>query len=180
MKPLIMKTPKLLAAALLGFAAGPALAHPADAGGLLHGLAHPFTGIDHLLAMVLVGVWAARHRGVPRLALPGGFVSGLISGAAGGLAGAALPAVEPMILASIAVFAAALLAAARVPLAAGVLLAGFFGLFHGYAHVAEMPAGAGAAAFASGMVAGTALLHGAGLVLGALIGIRVPRFSLAR
>jgi urease accessory protein len=168
-----------LLAALILFAPA-AAAHPEHGGGLWHGLAHPFTGIDHLLAMVLVGVWAARRSGWARLLLPAAFVGSMPGGALLGLAGLALPAVEPMILASIVVFAAALLAAARVPPVPSALLIGLFGLFHGYAHLAEMPDGAPLAAFATGMVAGTALLHAIGVALGLAIARRAPAFSLSK
>jgi urease accessory protein len=156
-----------------------ALAHPEAAGHLLHGLAHPFTGWDHLLAMVIVGVWAARHRGMARLALPSAFVGGMLGGALLGLGGAPFPALEPMILASIVVFAAALAAAARIPPAAGAALIVLFALAHGYAHFSEM-AGAPVVPFAAGMIAGNALLHSVGLGIGVAIGWRVPRFSLSR
>jgi urease accessory protein len=123
-------------------ASGAALAHPEHAvGGVLHGFAHPFGGVDHLLAMVLVGLWAARRRGWTRLLLPCAFVGGMLAGALLGLAGAPLPAVEPMIMVSIAVFAAALLAAAHVAPAPSAALIALFALFHGYAHLAEIPDG---------------------------------------
>lgn len=141
-----------------------ALAHPGHDAGLLHGLAHPFTGIDHLLAMVLVGVWAARCAGWSRLLLPCAFVGSMLAGT---LIPFALPAVEPMILASVIVFFAALLFAARVPPVPSALLVALFGLFHGYAHLAEIPQGDSAPAFAAGMVIGTAMLHAVGFVIGA-------------
>jgi urease accessory protein len=156
-------------------ASGAALAHPEHAvGGVLHGFAHPFGGVDHLLAMVLVGLWAARRRGWTRLLLPCAFVGGMLAGALLGLAGAPLPAVEPMIMVSIAVFAAALLAAAHVAPAPSAALIALFALFHGYAHLAEIPDGAPVAGFAAGMVGGTALLHAIGLALGLAIAWRAP------
>jgi urease accessory protein len=162
-------------------AASPAvIAHPEAARGLLHGLAHPFTGWDHLLAMVLVGVWAARRDGWARLLLPGAFIGSMLGGALLALAGVPLPAVEPMIVASIAVFATALYTAARVPPVPSALLIGLFGLFHGYAHLAEMPQASAAAVFAAGMVAGTALLHALGIAIGIAIAWRVPGFSVSR
>jgi urease accessory protein len=131
--------------------------------------------------MVIVGVWAARYRSLAaRIALPAAFVGGLVAGALLGLAGVTLPAVEPMILASIVVFACALAAAARIPAAAGAALAALFALAHGYAHLAEMPQDAALSAFATGMVTGTALLHAIGLGLGFAIATRLPRFVLAK
>ena len=165
---------------VLLLAATQATAHPGHGEGLLHGFAHPFTGWDHLAAMVIVGVWAARYRGWARVALPSAFVGGMLGGALLGLAGVPLPAVEPMILASIVVFAAALAAAARIPVSAGAALIVLFALAHGHAHLAEMPEEATLGVFAAGMVAGTALLHAIGLGIGLVIGWRVPRFSVSR
>jgi urease accessory protein len=162
-------------------AAPAAFAHPETvAGGAAIGFAHPFTGWDHLLAMVIVGVWAARYRGLARLALPSAFAGGMLVGALHGRAGIPFPALEPMILASIVVFAAALAAAARIPPAAGVALIALFALAHGYAHLAEMPGEAMVGAFAAGMLAGTAVLHAIGLGVGLGIGWRAPRFSVSR
>ncbi|RYI96585.1 MAG: HupE/UreJ family protein, partial [Acetobacteraceae bacterium] len=124
----------LLAAALL--LPGTALAHPGGAlsHGLLAGFSHPFSGADHLLAMVAVGLWAGLSGGAARLALPGGFLGGMALGALLGLSGVALPMAEAGILASVIVLGALAALAVRPPLVLGVALAAGFGLLHGHAH----------------------------------------------
>ncbi|MDI4635383.1 HupE/UreJ family protein [Pelomonas sp. V22] len=147
---------------VLALAAGTslALAHAGTDGAAHHGFAegmlHPFTGLDHLAAMLAVGVWSA---GTPnrRWLAPLGFMALLALGA---LLGQGLPAVEPMIAASLLVMGA-LLMAPRRPLLAALPMAGF-ALFHGAAHGQEL---SGTAALL-GMLAGSALLHGAGIALG--------------
>jgi len=149
--------------ALLFVAASPAaLAHPGDhAGGLAHGFAHPFLGLDHLLAMVIVGMWAARTA-QHIWALPAVFVTFMAVGAATG--GLLLPFVEPMILLSIVVFALATVLAKRLPLRLGGAVVALFALYHGHAHFAEIP-DTSAAGYLAGMLLATALLHLAGVVL---------------
>jgi len=115
-------------------------AHP----GLLAGLAHPFTGADHLVAMLAVGAWSAlvARRARPDLWLvPLGFVVVLVLGALAGAAGVRLPGVEPLIAASLVALGLMVAVQARLPLAAAVALVGAFGLFHGHAHGAELGAG---------------------------------------
>ena len=151
----------LLAAALL--LPVPAFAHPGDAlsHGLLAGFAHPFSGVDHLLAMVMVGLWAGLLGGKAQLALPGGFLGGMALGALLGLAGVALPMAGAGILASIIVLGALAALAVRPPLVLGVALATGFGLLHGHAHGTELPGGLAML----GILGGTAVLHAAGVVL---------------
>src|SRR5882672_1288113 len=151
---------------LLAFlAASPAaFAHPGDhAGGLAHGFAHPFLGLDHLLAMVTVGLWAVRSAKRVWL-LPALFVTFMAIGAA--LGSLPLPYVEPMILLSILVFGLAAVLAKRLPLWLGAALVAVFALYHGHAHFAEMP-DTSAAGFLAGMLLATALLHliGVGIAL---------------
>ncbi|NDY90067.1 HupE/UreJ family protein [Ideonella livida] len=140
----------------------------ADAGqhhGLAEGLLHPLTGVDHLVAMVAVGVWSALTARSAQWTAPLGFVAMLLLGACLAAAGLSLPAVEPMIAVSVLVMG--LLVAARrvVPGTAGLALVGTFALFHGAAHGAEL---SGAAALA-GMVLTTVALQAAGLGLGTLM-----------
>lgn len=164
MKKLIL--PLAAASALL--AAAPAWAHEGHAhSGLLAGFAHPFTGLDHLLAMVAVGLTAFR-RERSFLALPAAFLLFMMLGAALGFGGLELPSVETGIAASVLVLGLMLTFARQLSLTAGVLLAGGFALFHGHAHASEMAAGSVAALYIAGFVAGTAVLHGAGFALGAL------------
>jgi urease accessory protein len=151
----------LLAAALL--LPAPALAHVGDGlqHGLMAGFLHPFSGADHLLAMVMVGLWAGLSGGAARLALPGAFLGGMALGGLLGLIGAALPGVEAGILASVIVLGALAALAVRLPLGMGMALVAAFGLLHGAAHGVEL----GGVALL-GAIGGTAVLHAAGLALG--------------
>ena len=167
--------------ALLAFliAPGAALAHTGhgDVSGFVDGIAHPFGGADHLLAMVAVGLWAGIAGGAARLAYPAAFVGGLLLGGALGLGGIALPAMEPAILASVVVLGALAALALRLPLwAAGIGLAAF-GLFHGNAHGLE--ATSGGIAYVAGFTLATLALHGVGLA-GGLGATRVQAQAVAR
>jgi len=153
-----------------------ALAHTGDGSlhehGFVAGLVHPFTGLDHLGAMLAVGLWsAASQQGRKVLVAPLSFAGLLLVGALLAMSGFTLPAVEPMVAAS--VFVIGLLAAWRLHLnaAASGALVGAFALFHGLAHGAELQ---GAPALA-GMVAATALLHAGGIALGLALSPRVAR-----
>jgi urease accessory protein len=136
--------------------------------GFVRGFIHPFTGLDHLAAMVAVGLWSAltARRGRDLLSAPLGFAAMLLSGAVIGLLGVQVPAVEPMIAASLLVIG--LLVATRLhlpgPVAAAVV--GVFAVFHGVAHGYELAGDHGAAAAIAGMVVATALLHAAGIAIG--------------
>lgn len=151
--------------ALLLALAGPASAHPDhEASGFLH----PFTGIDHLLAMVGVGVWAAflaARKPAAALLVPAAFLAMMAVGAAAGFAGIKLPLVEAIILGSVFVFGGLSMTAVRLPAAAAMAVAGGFAFFHGYAHAIEAPH-TGAGAYILGFLAATTLLQAAGLGLG--------------
>jgi urease accessory protein len=155
-------------AALL--ASGAAFAHGGDAShahGFAAGFAHPLGGVDHLLAMVGVGLFAAVLGGRARWVLPSAFLTAMVVGALGGLAGIGNGApVEQLIALSVMAIGLPLALAARPPLAWATALVSVCALFHGQAHGAELPAGAGAATYIVGFVFATAMLHGAGLTLG--------------
>lgn len=155
--------------ALLG-AAGAASAHPGhDVTTLQAGLVHPF-GLDHLLAMVAVGVWsAAALPASRRLAGPALFMTALTLGALAGAAGFSLPGIEPAIAASVVMFGLMLAGARRLGASSGLALIAVAATLHGMAHGAELPAGASFAGYAAGFLAATALLHGAGLGLGRVL-----------
>ena len=157
-----------LAAALLFLTPTLALAHPGHPGhealGLRAGLLHPFTGADHMLAMVAVGLWAALRGGKAVWAWPVAFVAALLAGFALGKTGFALPLAEPMVLASIIVLGALVAANAKAPTGVGVVLIALFGAAHGYAHGAESPGST--ASFPLGMALATLALHAAGLAAG--------------
>lgn len=160
-------------ALLLAAAAVPALAHTgADADlhhhGFLAGFMHPLTGLDHLAAMLAVGLWSAlaARSGRELLAAPLGFAAMLLVGALLGLAGVALPAVEPMIAASLLVLGLLVLTQKRLSPLSSAALVGAFALFHGVAHGLELAGETGAALTLAGMLTATVLLHGAGIGLG--------------
>lgn len=166
MTKLFSASRRLIALGLL-LAAGGACAHPGhDTGGAFAGLVHPL-GLDHLLAMVAVGLWsvAALPAG-QRLRGPAAFVLAMVLGAAIGAWSAAPALVEPGIALSVAMFGVLIAWPRLVPGAAGLALVTLAGALHGLAHGAELPAGGGFAAYAFGFVATTALLHAAGLGLG--------------
>jgi len=143
-----------------------ALAHTGhEAGSLASGMMHPIGGLDHVLAMVAVGLWAAQAGGRAVWAAPLVFVGAMLAGGAMGMAGIGFSAVEPMILASIVVLGAVVALAVRVPLVPALAVIALFGVAHGHAHGAEGPA-TGMAAYAAGFALATAALHGAGLALG--------------
>lgn len=164
--PLPMKKLVLPVAALL-LAPTLAHAHPGhDVTGFSHGFAHPLSGLDHLLAMLAVGLWAAQMGGRARWAVPATFVTVMALGGALGMMGLHLPMVESGIAASVLVLGLLIALSARLSLAAAMPLVGLFALFHGYAHGAEMPASVSGLEYAAGFALATAALHAAGIGLG--------------
>jgi urease accessory protein len=127
------------------------------------GFAHPWTGFDHILAMVTVGLWAGLNGGRALWAWPAAFVAMMMAGFGLGVGGMALPFVEPGILVSVVVLGLLVLAAARLPLALGAALVALFAILHGHAHGSELSAAAGAVTYAAGFACAAALLHAAGL-----------------
>ncbi len=134
--------------------------------GFMAGLSHPIGGLDHVLAMVAVGLWAAQLGGKALWQVPAAFVGMMLAGAGLSSTGGSLPFGEAGILLSVLVLGALIAAAVRVPVAVGAVLVGLFAVFHGHAHGAEMPAQAGALAYMAGFALATAALHGAGMALG--------------
>ncbi len=134
--------------------------------GIGWGLAHPFSGVDHPLTAIAVGLWAVQLGKGSRIALPFAFLATMGVGAALGAAGLQFPMIEPLIL-SIAVILSALVAfAMRISLKYSAALAGIAGAFHGQAHGLELPAGASGLAAIAGAVASMAILHGCGMLTG--------------
>jgi urease accessory protein len=132
----------------------------------MHGAGHPLTGIDHLCAMIAVGLWAAQTGGRAIWAVPLAFVSVMLLGGASGMTGVHFPFAETGIAVSVLMLGVFIAAAVRLPLPASILIAGLFALCHGYAHGAEMPTTASALGYAGGFALTTALLHVAGIALG--------------
>lgn len=148
----------------------PALAHANPGAGHAHGFSdgalHPLLGLDHLLAMIAVGLWAAQLGGRAIWAVPASFVGVMVFGGLAGAAGWSLPMVEAGILVSVFLLGLLVAFAVRLPAWAGALLVGAFALFHGHAHGTEMPAAASGWLYAAGFVFATAALHAVGLGLG--------------
>lgn len=156
-----------LMAIMLLLAVQPLSAHTTGGaiGGLGSGLGHPFFGIDHLLAMLAVGIWAYQLGGTALWKVPLAFVLTLLVGANIGLAGISLPFIEPMIAASLVVLGLIIAMKWRVmPLLASMIVA-VFALFHGFAHGIEMPMAASPMAYLTGFSLATILLHALGATL---------------
>jgi urease accessory protein len=164
----MLRMPLPLIFAIFCFAASPAFAHVGQgtAAGFAHGLAHPLSGVDHVIAMLAVGVYAAMLGGRSLALLPLAFVGLMIVGGALGYGGLPLPLAEQGIGLSVVVMSLAVAAGLRLRAETAMALVALFAIFHGHAHGSE---GASIAAFlpyASGFVIMTALLHLAGIGLG--------------
>ena len=175
--------------AALVFASRSASAHLVDGsatGGFAGGFAHPLFGLDHVVAMIAVGLWGA-FLGPPAIwLLPITFPMVMALGGAIAILGVPVPAVEIGIAVSAIVLGGMIALAARPPLAIAVLVVGAFAIFHGHAHGAELPPGTDAVAFSVGFVMATGLLHLAGITFGLLtrwpagrIGVRAAGVGIA-
>ena len=153
------------------FAPAAALAHPGHdgAGGLAHGFVHPLTGIDHVLAMIVVGVLAAQYGGRALWLVPMSFLVAMAAAGAIGMAGIPVQIVEAGIGLSVVVPGLMIAFQIKPPTLAAMVVVGFFALFHGYAHGSEMPDGLAGLSSAAGLLGATALLLGAGAGLGLLL-----------
>jgi urease accessory protein len=129
-------------------------------------MAHPFTGLDHLLAMIAVGLWAVQIGKRALWLLPLTFVGAMIAGAALGMDGVRLPLIEPMILASMIGLGALIAFAKRMPLSASAAAVAIAALFHGQAHGIEIPATGSGFWTIAGSVLATAMLHAIGIACG--------------
>jgi urease accessory protein len=160
-------------AAAMSFVPSLALAHTGHgaAPGFLHGFEHPVGGLDHVLAMVLVGMLAFQLGGRALCALPVSFVVLMGVGGALGVAGMGIPFVETGIALSVVVLGLAVACRARTSVFAAMAVVSLFAVFHGHAHGAEMPADISGFSYGAGFILATALLHTAGLGFG---------FTLAR
>ena len=156
----------LVVSALL---AVPAAAHEqqGQAAGFLAGLAHPVSGLDHVLAMVAVGLWGAQL-GAPAIwVLPIAFPLVMATGAMLGFLGVPVPGIEVGIAASGIVLGSLVMLEARLPLAVAASLVGVFAIFHGHAHGTELPPQQSALLYSMGFVIMTGCLHAAGIGIGA-------------
>jgi urease accessory protein len=168
--------------AALAIVAAPALAHTGHEHTMLEGFgagfAHPFGGVDHLLAMIAVGVWAAQIGGRAVWFVPLAFVGTMAAGGIAGFLGIGIGGTETVIVASVLVLGAVIAAAAKPPLWIAMPLVGAFALFHGLAHGAELPEAADKIGYAAGFIAATAILHAAGVALAVALRKGAPSFAL--
>ena len=137
-----------------------------QAAGLVSGLGHPVSGLDHVLAMVAVGLWGAQLGALALWLLPVTFPMMMALGGLLGLLGVPLPGIEVGIAASAILLGLAVMSELRPPLAAAVLLVALFAIFHGHAHGTELPAGQSALLYSMGFVVATGCLHGLGIAVG--------------
>lgn len=161
---------KYVLAIALTLLPGAALAHTGQdtASGLSHGIMHPLGGLDHILAMVLVGILAFQIGGRAIWLLPLSFLAAMAGAGLLGMAGVFVPFVEQGIMLSIVVLGAVVAFGFVAPVSLAAILVGLFAVFHGYAHGAEMPETASGLAYGAGFLAATALLHALGIGIGAL------------
>ena len=151
----------------------------AHSSGLAGGIAHPFSGLDHILAMMAVGLWASQLERPACWLLPLTFPAVMALGALLGTSGVALPWVEPAIAGSVIVFGAVIAFALRPSLAVSVVVIALFALFHGYSHGVESPAQGSVLAYDAGFILATLALHAAGFAIG-LVANRAPVRFVAR
>jgi urease accessory protein len=158
--------------AVFVFAPAMAVAHTGhgDTSGLMQGFSHPISGIDHVLTMVAVGVLAAQLGGRALWLVPLGFVGIMAGAGALGMAGIPLPFSEVGIALSVIALGLAVAFRLNLPELAALALVGFFAVFHGHVHGAEMPAAASRVPYALGFVGATAMLHAVGVGIGLLVG----------
>lgn len=172
---MMIRTAGLVGAVML--CAGEAMAHTGAGSvhGLAAGFAHPLLGLDHLTAMLAVGLWAGLVGGRARFAYPAAFVTVMILAGIWGMTGVPLPGVEIGIAASVILLGLAVALDLAPPLAAGIAACAVFAVFHGHAHGAELPENASGLSYAAGFVLATASLHGLGLALAAQLAKYAPR-----
>jgi urease accessory protein len=161
----------LAAAAAAVAAPAIAFAHPGvgPVHDLVHGFAHPLTGLDHVIAMLAVGVFAAQLGGRALWLVPATFITVMAAAGIAGMLGVTIPYVETGIALSVVVLGAVIAFAVRVPVALAIAIAGLFAIFHGHAHGTEMPESASGILFGLGFITATAILHAIGIGFGMLI-----------
>jgi urease accessory protein len=137
-----------------------------EAAGFLSGLKHPVSGLDHIIAMIAVGLWGAQL-GAPAIwILPVAFPMVMAFGGMLGLMGVRLPGVEIGIAASAILLGLAVMLELRPKLAVAAALVGFFAIFHGHAHGTELPPNQSGMLYSMGFVLATGCLHGVGIGIG--------------
>jgi urease accessory protein len=154
----------------LGLLLTPSLAqaHPGHASGLSEGLAHPVSGLDHIAAMIGVGIWAAQLGGRARILVPVAFLAAMMLGSSLSIAGVPVSGVEQGIAASLFLLGLLLIAQCRLPIAIAMSLAAAFAVFHGLSHGGEMSSATQPLTYGLGFIVSTAVLHLSGLCLAIL------------
>lgn len=178
-----IKHPRTIILTALCLFAGTASAHTGShtATGFVDGLAHPLLGLDHLFAMIAIGLWAAQQGGRALWAVPAAFVGAMLLGGVLAWTGGVLPLVETAIAVSVLVLGVLIATRRQWAVTAGMVLSATFALFHGYAHGLEMPQAVSPARYAMGFVLATVFLHGVGIA-SSLIGrqgIRLAGMGIA-
>jgi urease accessory protein len=141
-----------------------------ETSGFMPGFSHPISGLDHILAMVMVGVFAWQLGGRALWLVPTSFVLMMAVGGTLGVFGIDVPFVEIGITLSVIVLGLGVALGVKTPAVVAMAVVGLFAIFHGHAHGAEMPEDAGGVAYAAGFMIATALLHIAGIGIGFGIG----------
>jgi len=170
-----MQRPIFLATALMLLAASPAMAHTGvgAVSGFSVGFGHPIGGLDHVLAMVAVGILAAQMGGKSLWFVPASFVAMMIVGGLLGMGGVHVPFVELGIIGSVVVLGIVIAAGRQMPMGFAMALVGLMAIFHGHAHGTEMPVTASGLEYGVGFVLATAMLHAVGIKLS----ISVQKFA---
>ena len=137
-----------------------------EAAGFLSGLKHPVSGLDHILAMVAVGLWGAQLGAPAVWVLPVAFPMVMACGGMLGLMGVPLPGIEYGIAASAILLGIAVMFELRPPLAIAAFVVAVFAIFHGHAHGTELPVGQSGLLYSMGFVIATGCLHGVGITIG--------------
>jgi len=149
-----------------------------QATGFMTGFHHPWSGLDHILAMIAVGLWGAQLGSPALWLLPIAFPMMMAMGAMMGLLGIPLPGVEIGIALSAFFLGTMILAEVRPKLAVAVAMVGIFAIFHGHAHGTELPAGQSGLLYSMGFVIATGCLHGVGIALGLVNGLPAGKLAL--
>lgn len=176
------QTLQLFTALSLIFLLVPIMAHAhvaqGQAAGFFTGIEHPWSGLDHILAMVAVGLWGAQLGNPAIWVLPIAFPMMMAVGAMMGLMGIPVPGVEIGIALSAIMLGLMVLLDMRAKLLIAGILVGFFAIFHGHAHGTELPAGQSGLLYSMGFVIGTGCLHGVGILIGLIHKYPVGRILL--
>ena len=149
-----------------------------QAAGFINGLQHPWSGLDHVLAMIAVGLWGAQLGSPALWLLPIAFPMMMAMGAMMGLLGIPVPGVEIGIALSAIVLGTMILAEVRPKLAVALAIVGIFAIFHGHAHGTELPVGQSGLLYSMGFVIATGCLHGVGIALGLVNGFPAGKLAL--